>query len=96
MGSDIVQGKRSLPIVHALEQAGAGTAAGDQLRRALRDRDVATVMAVLDAGGTRTFVEQAVDEHTRAAIQALDDARTSSPYGDALRAIAEFALGRES
>src|SRR5947209_7378274 len=35
VGSDILQGKRSLPIVHALEQAEPGSAAGDALRRAL-------------------------------------------------------------
>jgi geranylgeranyl diphosphate synthase type I len=96
VGSDILQGKRSLPIVHALEQAAPGSPAGERLRAALRDRNVPTVLGVLEETGTRAFVGAAVDEQTRAALAALGEASPLEPYGATIRAIAEFALGRES
>ena len=53
VGSDILQGKRSLPIVHALERNAPDTAAGERLRGALRERDVAAVLAILERSGTQ-------------------------------------------
>lgn len=96
VGSDILQGKRSLPIVHALEKAAAGTAAGQALRQALEARDVPAVLEALERLGTRAFVAEAVDRQTHAALQALGEASVSGPQAAALRAIAEYALGRES
>lgn len=96
VGSDIVQGKRSLPIVHALTQAGPDSTRGQSLRDALRARDVTTVLEELDTLGTADFVQDQVDLHTRAAIRALDQTGGKSPYLPAIREIADFALGRES
>ncbi len=96
VGSDILQGKRSLPVVHGLAQAPAGREAGKRLRAALSERDVPAVLDALEAAGTRRFVEATVDRHTQAALAALAAARAASPAGDGLRAIAEYALGRQS
>lgn len=95
VGSDILQGKRSLPVVHALSAAPAGTPQGDRLRTALRDRNVDTVLYLLKELGTAAWVQERVDEHTNAALEALQRAQPASPYGEAIREIAEYALGRE-
>jgi geranylgeranyl diphosphate synthase type I len=96
VGSDILRGKRSLPVVHSLEQLRPATAEGKDLRRALRARDVPAVLAALEQAGTRAFVESVVDEHTREALAGLAGAAPADPYGAAIGAIAEYALGRES
>lgn len=96
VGSDIVQGKRSLPVVHALEAAPAGSAAGTRLRSALEAREVPVVLELLNELGTARFVAERVEEHTSAALNALDRARIENPHGQAIRDIARYALGRES
>jgi geranylgeranyl diphosphate synthase type I len=96
VGSDILQGKRSLPVVHALEQLAPETEPGRTLRRALQAREVPAVLAALETAGTAAFVTAKVDEQTRAALEALDQAEVAGPPAEAIRAIAEFALGRES
>jgi geranylgeranyl diphosphate synthase type I len=96
VGSDILQGKRSLPVVHALVTAPAGTMQGGRLREALAERDVDAVLDLLDALETADFVHARVEEHTAAALDALAKARPRSPYGEAIHDIARYALGRES
>jgi geranylgeranyl diphosphate synthase type I len=96
VGSDILQGKRSLPIVHALSAASAGTTAGDDLRAALARRDVDAVLGHLEALGTAAWVHERVEEHTNAAHSALERAHAAAPYGRAIAEIADFALGRDS
>jgi geranylgeranyl diphosphate synthase type I len=96
VGSDIVQGKRSLPVVHALEAAPAGTDTGDRLRSALEARDVPVVLELLNDLGTAEFVAARVEDHTTAALDAIERAQVANPYGAAIRDIARYALGRES
>jgi geranylgeranyl diphosphate synthase type I len=96
VGSDIIQGKRSLPVVHALSAAPAGTPRGDRLRAALRERRVEDVLDILEEAGTAAWVGARVEEHTTAALDALQRAHPASPYGEAVREIAEYALGRDS
>jgi geranylgeranyl diphosphate synthase type I len=96
VGSDLIQGKRSLPVVHALESAGPETDAGARLRAALEARDVPAVLDLFEQLGTAKFVAERVEEHTAAALDALDRAGVDNPYGEAIRDIARYALGRES
>jgi geranylgeranyl diphosphate synthase, type I len=96
VGSDILQGKRSLPVVHALSAAPAESLAGKRLRHSLRERDVPSVLALFASLGTAEFVNQRVEEHTAASLSGLERAKAASPYGEAIRDIAEYALGRES
>jgi geranylgeranyl diphosphate synthase type I len=95
VGNDLLQGKRSLPVVHALAAAAPETATGRSLRQALAERDVQTALDLMETLGTTRFVGQRVEEHTQAALQALDDARATGPHGAAIREIAYYALGRE-
>jgi geranylgeranyl diphosphate synthase type I len=96
VGSDIIQGKRSLPVVHALEAAPASTPEGARLRTALEARDVPVVLDLLNDLGTAAFVAERVEEHTTAALDAIERAQVDNPYGHAIRDIARYALGRES
>jgi len=96
VGSDILQGKRSLPVVHALAAAPAETVEGGRLREALAERDVEAVLDLLDGVGTADFVHGRVEEHTAAALTALGRAGGSGPHAEAIRDIARYALGRES
>jgi geranylgeranyl diphosphate synthase, type I len=96
VGSDILQGKRSLPVVHALSAAPASSENGKRLRESLAARDVPGVLQLLGLFGTQEFVHERVEEHTRAAHEALDRAQPRNPYGQAIGDIAWYALGRES
>lgn len=86
VGADIRRGKRSLPIVHALEQAARAGTGSDEgrsqgtleatpqggLRRTLERRDVEAVLAALEETGSRSFVEQIVARYTAEALEQLD------------------------
>ena len=96
VGSDIIAGKRSLPIVYALERSPTSSEAGRRLRAALDARDVPAVIACLDAVGTREFAITCADRHTGDSLAALERAGVVNRYGDAMRAIADYALSRES
>ncbi len=96
VGSDLVQGKRSLPVVEALSAVPPGTPAGDDLRRALVTRDVPVVLDLMEQLGTPASVRRRVEQHTGAALEALEAARISGPSALAIREIAEYALGRDS
>lgn len=102
VGADIQRGKRSLPIVHALEQAasrGDAAAALGELRAALQRRDVAQVLAALAETNSRDFVEQMAARYTAEALAHLDAIAPASRHAGEgmrdLRAIAAYALGRE-
>jgi geranylgeranyl diphosphate synthase type I len=96
VASDLLQGKRSLPVVEALTAAAPDTEQGKRLRHALQVRDVETTLALLETLDTAARVRERVEAHTAAAVAALDAAAVSGPHGDAIRDIARFALGRES
>lgn len=96
VASDLIQGKRSLPVVEALAAAPVETEQGGRLRIALRERDVETTLALMETLGTAARVRERVATHTTAAVAALDAAAVNNPHGEAIRDIARFALGRES
>jgi len=101
VGADIQHGKRSLPIVHALEKSarqGQEPSRLPALRACLETRDVEGVLAALEEAGSRPFVEQIVARYTAEALSHLDalaDHRAPDTGRSDLRAIAAYALGRE-
>ncbi|MFN3650184.1 MAG: polyprenyl synthetase family protein [Armatimonadota bacterium] len=96
VASDLIQGKRSLPVVDALTAAPEQTPEGQRLRTALRERDVETTLSLMESLGTQASVAERVREHTDAALSSLERARPEGAYGDAIRDIARYALGRQS
>jgi geranylgeranyl diphosphate synthase type I len=102
VGADIQQGKRSLPIVHALEKVAAGgekAATARELCPALERREVERVLAALEATGSQSFTEQTAARYTTAALAHLDAIAAQCSGADAgtrvLRRIAADALGRD-
>jgi len=95
VGSDLLQGKRSLPVVEALA-ASAGTDAGPRLRKSLAARDVAAVLELMETLGVAERVRERVEGHTESALAHLRAAAADNAHGDAIRDIALYALGRES
>jgi geranylgeranyl diphosphate synthase type I len=101
--SDILRGKRSLPIVVGLAHPEHGKA----VKEALAARDVAGVMALLEASGARAFTEETARRQTEEALAALAQGceggappRSGGPgpaaeAAAAIRAIADQQLGRE-
>lgn len=92
VGSDILRGKRSLPIVYGVCHPDHGAA----LRERLAARDVPGVMTLLEASGARVFVEETAARQTEEALTALERSQALPPARDALRAIADQALGRHA
>lgn len=96
VGSDLIQGKRSLPVVEALAAAPPREVTGRRLRQALAARDVPDALEIMESLGIPDRVRARVEEHTTLALDALTAAGASGPYGNAIRDIARYALGRES
>src|SRR5262249_31062110 len=89
VGSDILKGKRSLPVVFALSQSGAAA-----LRTQLEQREVAAATELLEALGARDFVAATVERFTAEALQALECPSLRPDPVEHLRQIAREALGR--
>jgi geranylgeranyl diphosphate synthase type I len=102
VGADIQQGKRSLPIVHALEQAATRDQEAwraSELRGGLERREVERVLAALEAAGSQSFTERTAARYTSEALAHLDAIAARSSGSDLgvrdLRRIAAYALGRD-
>jgi geranylgeranyl diphosphate synthase type I len=96
VGSDLIQGKRSLPVVEALAAAPAGMDPGRRLRESLAARDVRAVLELMETLGTAERVKAHVERHIGQALAALEAAGVEGPPCEAIREIARYALGRES
>jgi len=96
VGSDLLQGKRSLPIVHALEASRGDAGVQARLRGVLSSRDVPAALQLLEELGTAGWVRAQVEAHTRSAVEALEAAGAGEPYAEAIRNITWYALGRDS
>lgn len=97
--TDIRQGKKTLPVVYALENAGSRDRA-ILLRlydlQPLSDAHVVQVVEILDRCGARQFAESEAWRYYRAATALLtSDGFRGQDIGN-LKAIADFLVGRES
>jgi geranylgeranyl diphosphate synthase type I len=92
-GSDLARRKKSLPILHGLGQS---EALRDLLSQAeLSDSDVGRATGLLDAVGSRAYVEALASSHHGQAISALQAAQGLSGPTTALRELADRLLGRD-
>lgn len=90
--SDLVSGKKSLPVLYALERG--GPFARRWAQGPIRAEEVESLAAALDAEGARTFTLAEANRLTDAALQSLDDARPQGEAGLALRELADRLLQR--
>jgi geranylgeranyl diphosphate synthase type I len=93
--SDLVSGKKSLPVLYGLEQIGAfaqrwyaGPITPDQAPEMAR---------MLESEGARQYTQAIVDRYTKDAVTALDRALPSrNEDGEALVELATLLLNRQS
>ncbi len=95
LGDDLAEGKMTLPLIHAMQQADAATCA--QLRRIVEhgDRDgMPAVQAAIARAGSLDYSRARALEHARAAESALA-ALPDNAYTEALRGLARYAVSRD-
>jgi geranylgeranyl diphosphate synthase type I len=92
-GADIVRRKKSLPILHGLEQSAELCAlmAQDPLSAA----DVQHATELLEETNSREYTEQMAREHHVQALAALEEASLQGLAAQALHALAQMLLNRE-
>jgi geranylgeranyl diphosphate synthase type I len=90
--SDLVSGKKSLPVLYALGQNGAF--ARRWQAGPIAAEEAAALAAQMDAEGARLFTQQAADRLTAQALQALHAAQPASPAAEALDELAAALLNR--
>ncbi|WP_240099580.1 polyprenyl synthetase family protein [Thermomonas flagellata] len=95
LGDDLAEGKMTLPLIHAMQQADAATRA--QLRRIVEAGEraaLAQVQAAIDRAGSLAYSRARAREHAQAAEDALA-ALADNPHVRALRGLARYAVARD-
>ena len=94
LGDDLAEGKVTLPLIHALEKANPSTAAKIQaIIQQGKVEDIHFIRETLIETGALEYATQKATEEVEAAKKMLSKV-PSSPYRDALDALATFALTR--
>ena len=99
LAGDILNKRKSLPIVYALQNATGAEkrALGDvYFKRVMDPEDIEKVVEVLDRLGAREFSEEMADTLCQEAIKALDEAGSSSQGIDELAGLANFLVTGDS
>jgi geranylgeranyl diphosphate synthase type I len=91
--SDLLEGKKSLPVLYGLSQAGPFAARWRQ--GSITPREVPGLAAQLAAEGAREYTQAASSRLTDQALQALEEARPQGEAGQALFELAYKLLGRK-
>lgn len=90
--SDLMTGKKSLPILFGL-QNGQGFARR-WVQGSVEATEVSGLADLLEAEGAKTYTQQAVDRLTRQALSALEAAHPQGEAGKALFELAHYLLNR--
>ncbi len=96
LGDDLAEGKPTLPLIHALREAGSEQAA--MIRRAIEEggtQDFGPIRAAIESTGGLDYTARLARSEADLAIQALADIPESA-CREALAALAEFAVARNS
>ena len=91
--SDLLTGKKSLPILYGLEQS--EEVRGLLAQETLTPADVHHAAELLQDAGTREYVEQLAQEHHAQALAALEEVNLQGPAAEALHELAQKLLNRE-
>jgi hypothetical protein len=100
LGEDLAEGKPTLPLIHALRNA--GSADRELIRAAITgagaedqpEPDLARIIGCIDASGGIEYTRERALSESRAAAQALAPVNPS-PWRDALAALADVAVQRD-
>jgi geranylgeranyl diphosphate synthase type I len=92
--SDLIAGKKSLPVLYGLSQN--GDFAQRWAQGEISAAEVPTLASQLEAEGGRTYTQDTANRLTKEALNALDDAKPQGEAGEALRSLARRLLHRQS
>lgn len=92
--SDLLDGKKSLPVLYGLSLGGPFAARWAQ--GPVSAAEVPALRAQLDAEGGRQYTQQRANDLTDQALEALQDAAPQGEAGAALEALAKKLLRREA
>jgi geranylgeranyl diphosphate synthase type I len=93
VGSDIARGKKTFPVLHGLEQSVELRSL--LARGSLSQADVQQATELLEAVGSRDYVEELARQHYQLALKALEEASLQEPAAHALRQLAHRLLNRQ-
>ncbi len=93
VGSDILRRKKTLPILHGLENSAELRTL--LARDALSEADVRRATALLQRSHSREYTERLARENHVQALAALEEADLREPAAQALRELAHLLLDRE-
>ncbi len=99
LAGDILNKKKSLPIVYAIENASGAErrALGDvYFKRVMEPEDIDKIIEVLETLGAREFCQAKADALCDEAVQSLKDAGLTSQQTEGLEAVARFIVTRDS
>ena len=91
--SDLIAGKKSLPVIFGLEQE--GKFAARWARGQIQGDETKQIATQLEAEGARKFSEDSAGRMTNKALQALSDAKPEGIAGQRLISLANRLLKRE-
>lgn len=91
--SDLIAGKKSLPVIFGLDQGGAFAARWAQ--GIIQPEETKQVAALLENEGARKFSQDCAGEMTEKALKALSDANPKGQAGMQLISLANGLLNRE-
>ena len=91
--SDLVAGKKSLPVLFGIAQN--GEFAKRWLGEPIAPEEVPALAAQLEAEGARDYAQNTANRLTGAALEALEQAHPQGEAGDALMQLANKLLQRE-
>lgn len=94
VGEDIVNKKKSLPVVYALEK-GDGELRDIYRQERIGLEESRAVMDRLEHLGAREYARQQATHHWRLALESLEQTRRSNEAQDKLRDLARFLIERE-
>jgi geranylgeranyl diphosphate synthase, type I len=92
--SDLIEGKKSLPVLFGIEQGGEFARRWTQ--GPISPEEVPEVAAQLEAEGGREYTKQVADRYTQRALTALQDAGPQGSAGEALSELAHQLLKRRA
>ena len=90
--SDLVAGKKSLPVIYGLEQRSEFAARWQ--RGPVQESEAPALADQLEAEGARAFAEEQADSLTHLALQYLEEAQPQGESGGLLRELADYLLKR--
>jgi geranylgeranyl diphosphate synthase type I len=99
LAGDILNKKKSLPIVYAIENASGAerrTLGDVYFKRVMEPEDIDKIIEVLETLGAREFCQAKADALCDEAVQSLKDAGLTSQQTEGLEAVARFIVTRDS